>query len=350
MQLKTVPEDFVVVEIATHKALPEGPYALVEMTKRNLSTERALSMIADSLQVQRRFLGYAGAKDARALTKQYISVKGEDPAVVERIKRFKRDNVVLRFLGYLREPIGLGNLEKNRFEIVCRKLTDERLSALNHIPNYFDEQRFSKANAEIGKLILQGELKAAVTRIIETDTVMEGRLKAALEKNPNDAVSALRLMPKNILLMYVHAYQSLLFNEVLTAHIEKNDLHAVRVEGPVAIMVPSKDLPDVDIPLFGFGTERDPMFGQLYEEILEREGLEARDFVVRSLPFLTVEGGERSAFFEVESLEAGAREPDDIFGGLEKQRLSFTLPKACYATMAVKVLYKVGRVLGEKSD
>jgi tRNA pseudouridine13 synthase len=347
MQLKTVPEDFIVVEVANHKLSDSGHYAVVELTKRNLSTERALSMIADSLQVQRRFVGYAGAKDARALTKQYISVKIEDPVVVERIKKFKRDNVVLRFLGYVHEPIGLGNLEKNRFEIVCRKLTSEKISALNNIPNYFDEQRFSKANAEIGKLILQGELKKAVERIIETDTVMEERLKAALEKNPNDAVSALRLLPKNILLMYVHAYQSLLFNEVLTEHIKNTDKDAILVEGPVPIMVPSKDLPNVEIPIFGFGTERDPMFGQLYETILEREGLEARDFVVRSLPFLTVEGGERGAFFKIENLEIRERTKDDIFEDCEKQRLSFTLPKACYATMVVKELFKVGRVLGE---
>jgi tRNA pseudouridine13 synthase len=346
MQLKTIPEDFIVVEIANRKSAESGSYALVELTKRNISTERAMSIVADSLQIHRRFLGYAGAKDARALTKQYISVKIENSAVIERIKNFKRDNIVLRLLGFLHEPIGLGNLEKNRFEIVCRKITDEQISELRQIPNYFDEQRFSRANAEIGKLILQGELKRAVERIIETDTLMDERLRSALEKNPNDAVSALRLMPKNILLMYVHAYQSLLFNEVLTEHIKKSDPHAVFVDGPVKLMVPSKDLPDVDIPIFGFGTERDPMFGTLYETILEREGLEARDFVVRSLPFLTVEGGERSAFFKTENLEIGKQETDEIFENCKKQRLSFTLPKACYATMVVKCLYRVGRVLG----
>jgi tRNA pseudouridine13 synthase len=347
MQLKTMPEDFIVVEIASHAPADAGEYALVEMVKRNLSTERAVAMITDSLRLQRKAIGYAGSKDARAVTRQYITIKTSD---VERIRRFRGGNVSLRFIGFVQEPLSLGQLEKNRFDIVVRKIRDERITRLSKIPNYFDEQRFSAANAEIGKHLLKAEYKEACAFVIKTDPEAGQRMAEWLESRPNDAISALRMMPKNILLMYVHAYQSLLFNEVLTRYILEQDPAATIVEGPVRFAVPTKEIPGASVPIFGFGTESHPIFGSWYEEILAREGLEPRDFVVRSLPFLTVEGGERDAFFSIEDLEIGALEDDDVFPGFKKQRLTFVLPKSCYATMAVKCLYRVGRVSGEATE
>jgi tRNA pseudouridine13 synthase len=363
MQLKTVPEDFIVVEMASHTPYPAGPYVLAELTKRGLSTERAIAEIGQYLQLPRKAFGYAGAKDARALTKQFITIRTTD---VERIKNMKRNNVVLRVLGHVEGPIALGMLEGNRFEIVVRKINDERAVERNSIPNYFDEQRFSKANAEIGRFIVKGDFKAAADTVIKTDNEVGPRIKEWLEEKPNDAVSALKFVPRNTLLMYVHAYQSLLFNEVLSEYILQQDGDATIVDGPVKIAVPTKEMPEVRIPIFGFGTEHDPMFGALYEKILEREGLVPRDFVIRSLPFLTVEGDERDAFFKIRDLEIGELEDDDLHSGSEgsgasleqgnrssprfkKQRLTFILPKGCYATMVIKTIYRIGRVLGERS-
>lgn len=347
MQLKSTPEDFIVVEIANHE-LSDGPYALFELTKRNLSTERAIAEVADYAGIQRRFIGYAGAKDSRALTKQYVSIKA-DEVLVERLKKMNRNSIVLRYLGRTPSQLGLGMLAKNRFEITARMLKEENLHPLTSIPNYFDEQRFSVANAQIGKLIIKSEYLKAVQLIMDTDREIAPKMSEYLETRPNDAVSALRFVPRNILLMYVHAYQSLLWNEVLSRYIKEQDAGAVDIDGPVKITVPSKELGAIDVPVFGFGTEDDPVFGKWYGEILMREDLEPRDFVVRSLPFLTVEGGSRQGFFQLENFEAGPREPDELNPGFEKQRLTFTLPKACYATMAIKVLYRVGRVQGEKT-
>jgi tRNA pseudouridine13 synthase len=347
MQLKTVPEDFIVVEMANHRVQEQGEYALVELTKRNLTTERALSMVADSLRVPRRFLGYAGTKDARALTRQFVSIRINE-GIVERIKRFHASACSIRFIGYLAEPLSLGYLEKNRFEIVVRHIGDEQIRPLHKIPNYFDEQRFSVANAQIGRHILKRQFAEAVQLIRANDNQADARMKEYLETRQNDFVGALRMTPKNILLMYVHAYQSLLFNEVLTHYIISQDPGAAMVSGPVNIAVPARDLPDVQIPLFGFGTELDAEFGALYQEILDREGVEAREFVVRSIPFLTVEGTRRDAFFGIEGLEIGNLEDDDLYPGHKKQQLTFTLPKSCYATMVVKCLYRNGRMNGKE--
>ena len=113
MQLKTIPEDFVVVEKAHHDIKESGPYILIELSKRNLSTERALSLLADSLHLQRKAIGYAGTKDARALTRQHITIRG-DENVVEKVKKIKSNQLSVRVLGFLNEPLGLGNLELSR--------------------------------------------------------------------------------------------------------------------------------------------------------------------------------------------------------------------------------------------
>lgn len=347
MQLKTVPEDFVVVEQAKHVTKESGDYLLVELTKRNMSTEKAIAELGEALKLQRKAFGYAGTKDSRALTRQHITIKAS-PDLAERVKKVNRNGIALRVLGYTDDPLSLGMLERNRFEIVVRKIDAERIMPASRIPNYFDEQRFSSANAQVGKLIVKADFKAAAELIVKTDNEVGSRIAEWLSEHPNDAVSALKFVPRNILLMFVHSYQSSLFNEVLSEYIMQHDPAAVRVEGPVQFAAPSKELPDVEIPLFGFGTERDPMFGELYERILEREGVAPRDFVIRSMPFLTLEGDERSAFFTISDLEVGQLEDDDMHPGMRKQKLSFVLPKGCYATMVVKVLYRAGRVLGDR--
>jgi len=339
MQIKTVPEDFIVVELADHKVSDEGPYLLLEMTKRNLTTEKALEAIALRLRIQRKHVGYAGTKDARALTRQYITVPS---STKQQVLQCTLSNPAVRLLGHVAEPLRLGMLTGNRFEIVVRNICSEKLLVLHTIPNYFDEQRFSKMNAVIGKRLLKKEFEQAVSAILLTDDTT--RMNEYLSSHPNDFVGALRQIPKHVLLLYVHAYQSMLYNEVLSQYILENDPLSVVVDGPVPMRVPSRDLVSVMIPLLGFGTEHDPVFSPLYDAILAREGLTMRDFIVRSIPFLTVEGGMRSAFFVVQDLASEAPLVDE--SGQQRQLLKFALPKGCYATTAVKCWYRVGRILG----
>ncbi len=349
MQLKTIPEDFIVVEQAHNILVPQGPFVLIEMTKRNLTTERALSMIAERLDLPRRFIGYAGTKDTRALTKQYVTVKASSLAI-SRLQNFTRENLVIRVLGHVQEPLGLGMLESNRFEIVVRQMHNEKISAITKIPNFFDEQRFSTANVDIGRLILKKNYLEAAHLIITTDPYAASKMKEYLDERSTDGVGALRLVPKHVLLMYVHAYQSHLFNIVLTRYILSQDSNAVTVLGPVEITVPTKDLQDISIPIVGYGTALVEPFASWYAELLDHDGLEERDFVVRSIPFLSSEGGARDAFFAISSLIVNPVEDDDIHSGCKKQSLSFVLPKGCYATMVIKCLYREGDLRGEKES
>jgi len=343
MQLKTVPEDFVVAELPLREPSGDGQYLVLELAKRNCTTERAVSELARALDLPRKALGYAGAKDARALTRQRVTIRTDDHA---RVARLRPSSWSVRVLGRDREPLGLGLLAGNRFEIVARRLTTETARQIASFPNYFDEQRFSTANARIGRFILQGKYREAADLVIQTDPDAAGRMREHLGEHPNDAVTALRLMPKHTLLMYAHAYQSFLFNEVLSRWILHHDPDAQLIAGPVPIRVPTRELPQEAIPIVGFGSELKEPFTDWYAELLAREGLTLRDFVVRPLPFLTLEGTARQALVVIRDLVIGPREPDELHPWSEKQRLTFSLPKGAYATLALKCVYMTGDVSG----
>jgi len=346
MQLKSVPEDFVVVELPLREPTGAGDYLLLELVKRNITTERALSELAHALDLPRKAIGYAGTKDARALTRQRVTIRAQD-TIKDRIATLKRGAWSVRVIGRDIEPLSLGLLKGNRFELIVRSLTEnETAIPIASYPNYFDEQRFSTANVPIGHAILAGEYLKAAELIITTDAVTGERMRDWLDGHPNDAVTALRLVPKHTLLMYVHAYQSSIYNEILTRWLQSQDPAAQIIEGPVRFVVTTKPLPVVSVPMVGFGSELEAPFDSWYEELLARDGLVPRDFVVRALPFLTLEGTMRQSAVPITDLDIGPREPDDLHPGLEKQRITFSLPKGAYATLAIKCIYRIGDIRG----
>jgi tRNA pseudouridine13 synthase len=346
MQLKTTPEDFVVVELPLREPKGEGEYLVVELAKRNTTTERAVSELARALELPRKAMGYAGAKDSRALTRQRVTIRASD-TIKDRIARLRPSAWSVRVLGRDFEPLALGLLAGNRFEIVVRDLAaEERITPVASFPNYFDEQRFSTANVRIGRYILQGEYKEAAALVIQTDPDAASRMREHLASHPNDSVSALKLTPRHILLMYVHAYQSYLYNEVLSRWIKTKDPDAILVTGPVPILVPHQELAIESIPMVGFDSDLVEPFARWYAELLAADNLTQRDFVVRAIPFLTLEGTTRRSAVPITGLEIGAREPDELHPDREKQRVTFSLPKGAYATLAIKCLYRTGDVRG----
>jgi tRNA pseudouridine13 synthase len=73
-QLKAEPEDFFVEEIPLYLPSGEGQHVYVEIEKRDLSTFAAIKMIARALNISPGRIGYAGLKDARAITRQTLSI------------------------------------------------------------------------------------------------------------------------------------------------------------------------------------------------------------------------------------------------------------------------------------
>ncbi len=306
-KIKQLPEDFIVNEISNAKAKDKGRYAYFWLTKRDYTTIRAICAVADALKMPIKRFGYAGTKDKKAVTKQMVSVLG---CSRERLERVKLKDVTIEANGYGDEPISLGELEGNEFEIAVRNI-DRKPEKIERVKNYFGEQRFSRNNAEIGKLLVKRRFEEAVKMIASAEGDYEARVKEELETHANDYIGALRTIPKKILQMYVHAYQSLLWNRM------------------------AKKKKSGKAPIIGFGTEETKEI----RKVLGDEGICIRNFVFNEIPELSSEGGERKVYSKVKNLEIGELEEDELNKGMKKCVVKFKLGKGSYATEAVKAMF-----------
>jgi len=295
-KIKQKPEDFVVKEITNVKPEKQGKYTYFILKKKEYTTEKAIQTIANYFRIQRKRFGYAGNKDKIAITEQYCSVLG-------RIKDTNLKDIEVKVIGYGSEPISLGDLKENHFEIVVRDVY-KKPKILKEIPNYFDEQRFgiNKNNHLIGKAIVKKDFKKAVEII---DSGFKG----------TDFVGFLRKIPKKILMIYVHAYQSYIFNNIVEQYLQ------------------CKYKKNAKIPLIGFGTGiKDKQIREITERIMKKENIGYRDFIIRQMPELSSEGSERDMFARIKNLNIEKPEKNMI-------KVSFSLEKGAYATNAIKFLF-----------
>ena len=349
-RLKQLPEDFVVQEKSTINFQSSGRYLYVKLWKKNHTTMDVVRDLAKRLHVKEKYIGFAGAKDKQAITEQLISlpkvrleaVKGE---IGPHNMGFTLKNVRLEALGSGDIPISLGDLAGNNFKIVVRNLSRTDLQKLHLssagsllVSNYFDEQRFSNHNVSLGRHLVKKEFKEAAAL---TDEFVA---KRHLSEHPTDAIGALKRIPMRLLKMYVHAYQSYLWNETLAVFLERQGtvLKTVPYSQGAFVFVKSfvGNITDAKVPLLGFNPSLIPdMFAGTAELLLKREGLTWNDFVLKQIPELSLEGGLRPAFVEVNNFTISPVENDDLNKGKKKIQLSFFLPKGSYATMVIRALF-----------
>lgn len=303
-KLKQMPEDFIVEEVSDIES-GEGRYTYWLMEKRNYTTVRAVQHIADALKIPPKYIGFAGSKDKNAVTRQMISIK------LPKVQGISLKDISLDFKGKGNEPISLGDLIGNRFTITVRNI-HERPKEIGKFINYFGEQRFSRNNKDIGKAIIKKDFSTAIKLVCEGQGDYEIQVRQHLEKHPNDHVGALKRIPKKILSLYIHAYQSWLWNR--TAEILKTET----------------------IPIVGFDTDLSDQ--PAITDILHEEGVSQRDFIIPQMPELSSAGEERSLFCEIKDLRIGELEQDELNEGQSKITVTFELPKGCYATEAIKAL------------
>ena len=345
--LKSVPEDFIVEEIPGFHEDPAGQHLILKVTKREFDTEEVAQLLARRLSVARKTIGYAGTKDRHAVTTQYFSVRAIDERAV---RLFSHEKIALEVVGRSREPLTLGDLGGNRFTIVVRNLAEKEClkQGLRTVafPNYFGEQRFSTHNTIVGKQLVRKEFSEAAAALREHLRQEYARLfLATLEKRPEDAVGALNLLPRHILLMYVHSYQSLLWNEVLATVLRRTlaDEREVEQAGQQLVYSRSHEYPTAFvIPILGFWLELpslDSFVRAEYESVLAREQVGPRDFIIKQLQGMTSEGGERASIATVKDLSVAQPTADEHNEGKFRQTLRFSLPKGCYATVLLRALY-----------
>ncbi len=373
MRIKEKPQDFVVEEITPDMEVLEagkqypfsggdGDQLICVLEKINWDTNRAMKFLARRLHVSTKRIGFAGTKDKRAWTTQRISIWGVRTEDVERISI---KDMWVKPLSYSRDRISLGDLWGNRFTITIRDLTEKERELLERpkefiVPNMFGIQRFGEKRPVthiVGKaLIMQNPEAAAKVYLAwigpgEREETKEARRKLAENWNwkealeyfpehlgyerailhhladyPNDYANALRQLPRNLLKMFVHAYQSYLFNKYLSER-----------EKSIGLDIVDRDIPQDSVPtgpLYGYETElASGVPGEIEKKVIKEENVDLEDFRVKPVPEVSSRGGRRPISVKVHQYTILEKDKDHV-------RIQFSLEKGAYATTVLDYIFR----------
>ncbi len=333
-QLKQIPEDFIVKEITKIEPKESGTYTYFLVRKTNTNTFDAVKLIAHKLNLREKQIGFAGSKDKDAITEQVFSAFKIPQSKIDYLNL---KNIQVQFLGFGDEPISLGDLKGNSFEITVRNLDNFTINKNKYVPNYFDEQRFSEHNKAIGQFLLQKKFDQAIKLINDR------KVKEHLQKYNNDFVGAIKKIPIRMLRMYLNSYQSYLWNETVSQFLRENAQVTQELDyslGKFVFISNPEEFLEIEAPLIGFDPELQihPKIRPIIEKIMQKESLEYSDFIIREIPELTLEGENRKLFMGVRELKILKPEEDELNMGMKKIILSFKLNKGSYATIVIKSL------------
>jgi len=260
--IKQRPEDFFVQEIPLYDPSGEGEHVYAEIQKVGLTTLDAVAIIARKLGVSPRQIGFAGMKDAQAVTRQTISIQGHALSL-EAVMGIKEPNLEVLWASRHGNKLRLGHLAGNRFAVKIREVDPMKVVTLRPaldtlskrgIPNYFGEQRFGRRgnNDLIGAAFLRGDDKEALRLILGDPKASDGGDIHAARKNfekgdferamghwprrsgmerrmlakfirTGDATKAIFMAELSIRKIWVSALQSRIFNSVLTQRLATLD-------------------------------------------------------------------------------------------------------------------------------
>lgn len=399
-RLKADAEDFVVREVSEGPAPSDsGKYTIATVTSRNWETNRLIRMMAKAMHISRERIGYAGTKDKRAVTSQRMSFECPPSA----LSGMDLKDVSVSNIYRSDRQIRMGDLSGNRFSITVREIEADDAEALvtesmgiigeaGGFPNYYGVQRFGPARPVthlVGERIVRGDLRGAVETYLSFPSEFEGEdvsearrmlsrcggdfsgvdglpkmmgyesiLVFHLKKNPGDWAGAISELPSGLQMMFTHAYQSYLFNLMLSGRMAAGMPLDRPVEGDTVIPVDAAGVPIHEEPskvtsrnirlaerqvargrayvaasVFGSdGMLSDGDMGEIERSVLEKEKLSPEDFVVPGLPHCSASGSWREVLCRAEDLR--------VSFGEDSYSASFYLTKGNYATCLMRELMK----------
>ena len=380
--LRQEPADFLVEEIPLYEACGEGGHLYLTVEKSGLTTFDLLHLLARALGCPEREIGYAGLKDARAVTRQTVSVPGRRP---EDVAGLELPGVRIIEARLHRNKLRLGHLAGNRFRIRIHQPGPDALARAEAIlgvlqdlgvPNRFGDQRYGVLgnSHRIGRAILTGDFPVAVQEIVGDPQEIRhpdwqaaavafraGDLAAALDRLPHHCHPERRLietlraghaprdavlsLSRKLLRLYLSAYQSSLFDRLVDmrlASLERlwpGDLACKHINGACFDVVdPAAEQPRADAfeisptaPLYGCKVRlAGGQAGLLERSLLDKEQLTLGAF--RLAGGLAMDGERRPMRVPLREVAAGS----DGEGLL----LAFRLPKGSYATAVLHEVMK----------
>src|SRR4051812_40028172 len=205
--IKNRAEDFFVQELPLYEPSGQGEHVYAEFQKIGLTTFDAIDRIGRALYVSSRDIGYAGLKDARAITRQIFSIPN---TTEEAVMKLKLPNIQPLWAARHGNKLRLGHLAGNRFAIKVRDViaTDVvKLSPLVEIlktrgmPNYFGEQRFGRRgdNHLLGAALVRGDDEGLLKILLGTPHPQDDSQSMGARKafDRGDLQQAMRLYPRS---------------------------------------------------------------------------------------------------------------------------------------------------------
>ncbi|MCL2143668.1 MAG: tRNA pseudouridine(13) synthase TruD [Methanomassiliicoccaceae archaeon] len=401
-RIKAEPEDFIVREISKRPdEKTGGRFIIAEVTTRNWETNRLVRMLSRSMGISREKIGFAGTKDKRAVTTQLMSFEAPDEA----LSKVDLKDISINNAYRSARDIRIGDLEGNDFNITvkdCSVRSEEISSVIDDVtaeirslggfPNYFGVQRFGTSRPIthlVGEKIVRGDMRGAVDIYLselsehESPETTEARrmlasrseLKDALRimpktmsfekimaehliEHPDDDIGAISKLPPNLQMMFTHAYQSYLFNEMLSRRMEAGIPLNAPTEGDIVIPVDGGGIPIherpsavtsrnadlaekqvragkafITISLFGIETQTaGGKMGEIERSVIDNEKITNDDFMVPGLPHCSSKGSRREIVCPVGDIGS------NVSGN--NYTIKFSLPKGNYATCLLREYMK----------
>ncbi|XP_073429721.1 pseudouridylate synthase 7 homolog isoform X2 [Dendrobates tinctorius] len=391
-----------------------GSFCHFVLYKENKDTMDAINVLSKFLRVKPNIFSYMGTKDKRAITVQAIAVL---KITAQRLAHLNKClmNFKLGNFTYQKNPLKLGELQGNHFTVVLRNITgtdeqvEQAMTSLRDIGfiNYYGMQRFGTTAVptyQVGRAILQSNWNEMIDLILkprpgaEKGYLVQCREEWAKTKDPDAAlrklpvkrcvegqllrglskygmkniVTAFGIIPRNNRLMYVHSYQSYVWNNMVSKRIEEYGLKIVPgdlvLKGATAIVIDESNIHnytihDVVMPLPGF----DVIYPKhklaiAYEEMLAADKLDIKNMRHRVKDY-SLAGAYRKILIRPQDVSWEVIEYDDtkiplvgtdiekmegkplpVFNTEGKYRalkMEFSLPPSTYATMAIREVLKM---------
>ena len=400
-KLRKTPEDFTVDEVSLlPPEAPDGKYVVAKVWHRNWEANRLVRRLASNLRIGRGKVGFAGTKDGRSVATQLMSFE----APIEAVAALAIPDVKIIQPYRARRMVAIGDLIGNRFQIKVSDTADAidvertcttvktQLEDLGGFPNFFGLQRFGSVRPIthlIGKDLIRGDFERAVMKYVAnpsdeeeseandaraalqetrdyeralkefpTKLTFERTIIGHLKDKPDDYIGALRRLPRNLLMMFVHAYQSFLFNKMLSERIRRGMSIKIPEVGDLVLPLNKASLPDRDNPIsvdeanmpkvlancrankafvsgLLYGTESNfagGTMGEIERMTIETEGIERPNFQIVGLREASSSGTRRELLAVYKDFSMSV--------GLNEANFSFTLNKGCYATAFLREFMK----------
>jgi tRNA pseudouridine13 synthase len=387
--IKVEPEDFQVEEIPENIPIKaDGKYTILKIRLKNWETNHFITYLARYLGISRKRITYGGTKDKRALTTQYFCLNASripeniNIGDCEIIERFKTDRI-----------LDLGDLKGNKFRIrvSCPEMTsydvaERRILSTNEGGAFWNEfgiQRFGNRRYNthiVGRKLIKEGLECAVKEYLYDPEIDKEDFRVNLGKDWNFSKGIYEFpeylqferalmseiiagksygdvfdsLPRSLRIMFIHAYQSFLFNKILNLrkNIVKSPLEVISGDfvSPIDDLYNIYDNQIIEVtdfniqkinemsskhqvvvlaPLIGLETrEQVGVPGEIIKKVMDAEMLTKEDFQIKEKGELSSTGNYRGIGFLPHN-----------FSRVEKDVFEFTLGRGIYATTLMEQMF-----------